>query len=122
MEWLKDFKIDENHIKESYGARQYYICSMDFPQELIDELLLQEIEIDTEFEDVFSYIQYNCKFNGEEVQILLEIERMEEYRIYENLGIDYDDDNAGELAYEYMLERANEFLCGGFHQTASLYF
>lgn len=119
---MKDFKIDEKYIKGTINMGTYYICSMDFPQELIDELLRQEIEIDTEFEDVFSYIQYECKINGDEVQIFLEIEHMAECQIYDTLGLDHDDDNAGELAYKYMLKRANEFVVDGFHQTAYLYF
>ena len=118
---MKDFKIDDTKLHENYSGT-YYMCSMDFPKELIDELLRQEIEVDTEFEDVFSYIKYECKFDGDEVEIFLEIERLPEWKIFEDLKIDHNDDNAGELAYKYMLERANEFVVDGFHQTASLYF
>ena len=118
---MKDFKIDETKLHENYNG-QYYICSMDLPQELIDELLRQEIEVDTEFEDVFSYIQYECKFNGESIHMVIEIERMAEHQIYDILGLDHEDDNAGELAYKYMLERANEFVVDGLHQTAYVWF
>ena len=121
MKQLKDFKIDDTKLHEN-NSGQYYICSMDLPQDLINELLRQEIEIDTEFEDVFSYIQYVCKIDGDDVQIIIEIERLPEWTIYEHLGLDHEDDNAGELAYKYMLERANEFVVDGFHQTAYLYF
>ena len=93
MEQLKDFKIDDTKLHENYSS-QYYICSMDLPQELIDELLRQEIEVDTEFEDVFSYIQYECKFNGESVHMVIEIERQSEHQIYNTLGVDHDEASA----------------------------
>ena len=106
---MKDFKIDDTKLHEN-NSGQYYICTMDLPQDLINELLRQEIEVDTEFEDVFSYIQYECKFNGESIHMVIEIERLAEHQIYDTLGLDHEDDNAGELAYKYMLERANEFV------------